>query len=88
MGHDARGDVAKYGDNRSYYALWWSQTHGGINRVIVKLSEYQGKIILYEGNMVGYGRRSTLEKDGNIFHEHGVFESWKGQLKKDLDLFG
>lgn len=50
--------------------------------IIVRLREHPEGIILFEGNMCGYGRRSTLTKQGKIKHEVGQFHSWTGKKIK------
>lgn len=54
----------------------------------IHLGVHKGKAYLYEGNYSGYGRRTWLNEDGSVKHEHGFFESYAGRLVKAMDMLG
>ena len=64
----------------------WTQPGKSDDVIFVGLTEQAHQIILFEGNRVGFGRRTILTQEGSLKHEHGYFYAWNLDLREHLDI--
>ena len=77
----------KYQHNSNAKKYKWGQLSDG-NSIDIHIGVQGNKVYLFEGSYKGYGRRSTLEPDGKIKYEHGIFENYNGKLLKKMEILG
>ena len=64
----------------------WGQQFLGQDNIAVYIGIHEKRIFIFEGNKTGYGRRSWLNTDETITHEHGIFDVYNGKLLESQAL--
>lgn len=64
----------------------WGQIFFGNDIIGVHIGVFQGRAYVFEGNKVGYGRRTWLNQDDTVTHEVGMFEQYEGKLEPAIQL--
>jgi len=76
---DRNDEIAYCGEEKWINGFRWGQKWLGHDNIGVYMAIHDGRPFIFEGNKIGYGRRTWLNFDGTITHEHGIFEVYNGK---------